>query len=636
VSFRNRLTLFFVLIVLVPMISLAVVLVRLVSDNEVGKADANLAARLEVAINLYRQATDDAQDDVEEREGRYARMAAAVREGDVPAARARAAALERGEPVARIVLVRDGEAVVDAGVPDAIAPARRNLVAPDGEVPDGEAPADELQVSVLRAGAFSRRVSRLAGVQVAVRAGGRVLGTSLEPLDEEPLPAVGEVDDVEVDGVEYRTVSFDAPGFEGRRVQVSVLAPRQGTTAAVQRSRIVAGAILLGFFALAFAFALAVSRSLAQQVGGLLEAARRLGRGDFSTRVPTAGRDEFAALGEEFNRMSDQLEQRLADLRHERERVQSSVRRLGQAVGSNLDREALLEIVLTSALEGVDAQAGRVTIRPSRRAPLEEAVRVGALHGLESVVREAEAQVLRSDDVGQVTRDGASALAHPLREGDEEHRRLSGVVSVARAAGPFTTADRELFQYLASQASVSIENVDLHETVARESVTDELTGLSNRRRFDEAMELEVERSRRFGGQLGLVMVDIDDFKAVNDTHGHQLGDTVLREVARIVRESSREIDEPARYGGEELAVVLPGTDLAGAHRLAERMRQEIEGLAVEQPNGHGALHVTASFGVASLPETSEDHQGLVAAADAALYEAKWAGKNRTVRAKLGS
>jgi len=193
-----------------------------------------------------------------------------------------------------------------------------------------------------------------------------------------------------------------------------------------------------------------------------------------------------------------------------------------------------------------------------------------------------------------------------------------------------------LFQYLASQASVSIENVDLHETVARESVTDELTGLSNRRRFDETMEMEVERSRRFGGQLGLVMVDIDDFKAVNDTHGHQLGDAVLREVARVVRESSREIDEPARYGGEELAVVLPGTDLAGAFRVAERMREGIAGLAVDQPEGHGPLHVTASFGVAALPETCEDHQGLVAAADGALYEAKRAGKNRTIRAKLGS
>ena len=92
------------------------------------------------------------------------------------------------------------------------------------------------------------------------------------------------------------------------------------------------------------------------------------------------------------------------------------------------------------------------------------------------------------------------------------------------------------------------------------------------------MATEVERAKRFDSQLGLVMLDIDDFKAVNDTWGHQMGDLVLREVARILRASSREIDEPARYGGEELAVVLPGTDLDGAHQLAERVREGIEAL----------------------------------------------------------
>ena len=162
-------------------------------------------------------------------------------------------------------------------------------------------------------------------------------------------------------------------------------------------------------------------------------------------------------------------------------------------------------------------------------------------------------------------------------------------------------AERELFHYLAGQAAVSIENVGLHETVERQAVTDELTGLSNRRRFQEALATEVERSRRFGQPVGLVMLDIDDFKLVNDTYGHQQGDLVLREVARVLRETSREIDEPARYGGEELAVVLPGTDLEGAYNLAERVRAGIEELALPLLDGEGTLRVTASFGVAALP-----------------------------------
>jgi len=99
--------------------------------------------------------------------------------------------------------------------------------------------------------------------------------------------------------------------------------------------------------------------------------------------------------------------------------------------------------------------------------------------------------------------------------------------------------------YLAGQAAVSIENVDLHELVQRQAVTDELTGLSNHRRFQEVMAQEVGRAKRFGQDLGLVMLDIHDFKTVNDSYGHQQGDVVLREVARVLRDSSREIDEPA-------------------------------------------------------------------------------------------
>jgi len=179
---------------------------------------------------------------------------------------------------------------------------------------------------------------------------------------------------------------------------------------------------------------------------------------------------------------------------------------------------------------------------------------------------------------------------------------------------------------------VSIENVGLHETVQRQAVTDELTGLYNHRRFQEAMESEVERAKRFGQEMGLVMLDIDDFKQVNDTYGHQQGDFVLAEVARILRESSREIDAPARYGGEELAVVLPQTDLEGAYNLAERVRAGVEGLILPLPDGKGTLKVTASLGVASLPHSATEPRALLAKADAALYEAKRTGKNKVIRA----
>ena len=157
--------------------------------------------------------------------------------------------------------------------------------------------------------------------------------------------------------------------------------------------------------------------------------------------------------------------------------------------------------------------------------------------------------------------------------------------------------------------------------------------MSNRRRFQETLEGEVARSQRFDQGLGLVMLDIDNFKQVNDTYGHQQGDVVLREVGRVLRESCREIDEPARYGGEELAVVLPGTDLHGAYLLAERVRQGVESLKLPLMVAEGDIQVTASLGVAALPESADDQDGLVAAADAAMYDAKRAGKNRAMRAQ---
>ena len=169
---------------------------------------------------------------------------------------------------------------------------------------------------------------------------------------------------------------------------------------------------------------------------------------------------------------------------------------------------------------------------------------------------------------------------------------MLGVLTIARDDEPFSDAERELFSYLAGQAALSLENVGLHETIQRQAVTDELTGLSNHRRFQEIMTDEVERVRALRQDLGLMMLDIDDFKRVNDNYGHQQGDVVLREVARVLRESSREIDEPARYGGEEMAVALPQTGLQGAYEFAERVRASDRGAAAAAARGrrHAPRH----------------------------------------------
>jgi diguanylate cyclase (GGDEF)-like protein len=170
--------------------------------------------------------------------------------------------------------------------------------------------------------------------------------------------------------------------------------------------------------------------------------------------------------------------------------------------------------------------------------------------------------------------------------------------------------------------------------VASQATTDALTGIANRRSFDEELALEWRRAHRIGDSLALVLLDLDDFKKVNDTHGHPAGDAVLRTIGEVLGSGVRQIDLAARYGGEEFVVLVPESDLKGATQLAKRLRLAISKARAELPDGR-LLKVTASFGVAVKGDLTSAEQ-LIAAADEALYEAKRAGKNRVVVAETGA
>ena len=162
---------------------------------------------------------------------------------------------------------------------------------------------------------------------------------------------------------------------------------------------------------------------------------------------------------------------------------------------------------------------------------------------------------------------------------------------------------------------------------------DELTGLYNRRALDGLLREEVSRHERYGRPFSLVMLDVDYFKAINDSYGHPVGDEVLRWLAQLVRDCVRAVDMPARYGGEELAVVLPEMDSGLALKVAERLRLRV----AARPFSFGSarrqtqLSVTVSLGVAALPDDAATAASLVAAADRALYAAKRGGRNRSAR-----
>ncbi len=620
-SFRARLRLFFVVIVVVPMIVMAVVVFQLIVASENSQTDARLSESQTVARGIY--------DDAQARAGQAAQMigedqllANALAEDRAGRVQRRLETLADDEGVHYVQMRIDGKGTFETGDLPAIGSAERGLVDANGE------PTGKVTVGALTSDQYANQIAKLTGADVVIDSEGKRLTSTKADAGGTDLPERGPV---EVAGVDFRVASFEAPVVGGEPMTVSLLMPDRDSASPTSTQSLLAAAAFIGFLVLAFLFAVAVSRRLQSEIQRLLEAAQRLGRGDFSVAVPTEGDDDFAALGKEFNSMARQLQARLEDLQRERERLEETIRRVGQSVAAGLDRVGVLEIVVQTAVEGVGAAAGRATMRgPEGR--LQEVARTGEPEAFRRALHAAEAAVIDVGEVAEIQVGGASALAAPLGA-TEAGDRVIGIVSVARGDHVFTHAERDLFAYLTNQASVSVENADLHETVQKQAVTDELTGLFNHRRFQEVMSVEVERARRYGHEMGLIMLDIDNFKQVNDAYGHLQGDLVLREVARVLRQSSREIDEPARYGGEEMAVALPQTDLEGAYQFAERVRRSVEDLALPLPSGDGVLRVTASFGVASLAAADHaDKDALVAAADNALYEAKRTGKNRTVRA----
>lgn len=186
---------------------------------------------------------------------------------------------------------------------------------------------------------------------------------------------------------------------------------------------------------------------------------------------------------------------------------------------------------------------------------------------------------------------------------------------------------------LADTAALLIRQFRLRERLARDAMFDGLTGLYNRRALSLRLSESFAAARRHDQPLALVMLDLDHFKAVNDLHGHLVGDRVLREFADVIRLCLRESDYAGRYGGEEFALVLPGADANGARGVAERIRQRVE--ASRLVVASAALTVTVSGGVAALGAGMVGPQDLVAAADGALYVAKRAGRNRIFVASVG-
>ncbi len=620
-SFRARLTLFFVLIVALPMVALAVLVTQVATDSAEGKTDARLDAGLQTATNLFDRARADsgrAANELAQRTADDPAALEAIREGDVGAVLDLARTYAREEGVGYVSIVDSAGRETVAGDPRPIAGAEVDLVGEDGEQ------VGTITVSTIGREEFLREVEAITGEEAAL-VGQEGAATGAADVDAASLPDGGEAADLERDGEDLRVAATEPLGAEQVRVALFAPAADEGFLG----SRPAIAIALLAFFVVALLAVGLILRSLQGYVREMLGAARRIGEGDFSQQVPVSGNDEMAGLAKEFNKMSGRLSDQMDQLRRQRVEIDKSVRRVGDAFASGLDRQALLAILVETAVGTCEADYGLVALSGHVGA---EAEAGKANEPIQEAALAAEEQALRDPGPVEVSEGDAHAFASSLGRIGASGAPV-GAMTIARAGRPFTSNEREVFLYLVGQAAASVENIALHELVSEQAVTDDLTDLANSRAFREAVDREAARAARFRQELSLLILDLDDFKRINDEHGHPAGDAVLRAVGRILAGESRGIDTAARYGGEEFVVALPETSPDGALEVAERIRAKIEAERVPLPAGGGEVRVTASLGLATLPAAAIDAHDLIAAADAALYEAKRGGKNRVVVAR---
>lgn len=434
-----------------------------------------------------------------------------------------------------------------------------------------------------------RKHSGLAdGGELALVEGGRVLTASAPmrgTVGTPPQPV-----EVEVSGRRFRALASNRLAG-ARNISLVVLAPQARIDESVGwlRSRLFMA--MLAALLLIAAVAYIQGRSIVGTLGRLADAARGIARGRLGDRVHVRGRDEFASLAHAFNQMADQLQARMTELEEERRRLRETTLHFGEALAATHDVDQLLRVIVDTAVQATGASRGELS----------------------------DGGVVLIADGGE---RAPVKLEFPLAVGRESFGMLT------LYGEDFSSDQRESAGWLVGHAVIALSNARQHRTVEQQALVDSLTGLANRRLCTAALEKELARAQRFDEPLTLVLADIDDFKRINDRWGHPTGDEVLKAFARRLQESVREIDLAGRWGGEEFALLLPGTDLEGGRQLAERIRELVREERLAAPEGT-PIGVSASFGVASFPLVAGQNR-LVAAADAALYEAKRLGKDRVV------
>ena len=365
----------------------------------------------------------------------------------------------------------------------------------------------------------------------------------------------------------------------------------------------------------------------------LIAGVRQAGAGDLTVRIPLRGRDELVELASSFNVMAGNLDRSLKDVRNKNTElsvVYSVVERLTKTINLRELKEISLQtlmdvleadrVLLLSNMTPQESEEILIRTRGDRRLHRIGPTAEGSGAQPEGFPSEIASRWVRGElQEASVWPDRQVAVL-PIQT---RNRKLA--LLLVKRERPFdpSEANTMLLGALADHIGVAFENALLY----RLAITDELTQLFTVRHFHTRIEESVFECERHQQKFGLLMLDLDHFKAINDQWGHLAGDEVLRQVARLLARTIRVVDSAYRYGGDEFAILLPERDFAAARGVAERVRQGVEGLKIPLEGG-GNVAVTVSVGIAICPDDGASAQKLVAAADAALYEAKRGGRNR--------
>ncbi len=408
--------------------------------------------------------------------------------------------------------------------------------------------------------------------------------------------------------------------------------------------------ILIGMVALLAGIILSIvlAQFITKGLDYLIQGTQAIEKGDLAYRIKTSSNDEIGTLAFRFNEMLDALESNNKALDRKIFEIETLFK-ASQAMNFQSDTDKLIKQILEMAGRAIRAERCSIMLQTSAGAEELETKIVFGLGNGQSIENVKSAIRIKSGEgiAGTVLKTGSSLIVNdghrdPLFksfDSTSDHEktirnlisvplkikdRVTGVINGTNKLNneSFTEEDQRLLEALAQQAAMAVEHARLYEL----AITDGLTKLFIHRYFQARLEEEMARAKRYHTACSLVLFDIDHFKKFNDTYGHQQGDIVLIEVAKLIKLAVRDtVDIPARYGGEEFAIILPETDAKGALLVAERLRKTVE--SFDFPGQEQALKVTISLGVATFPDHASVKSVLIKKADMALYECKSRGRN---------